>query len=64
MLKITAFIEFHPGCGYIAYTEVFKGLVVQGDTLKQTKEELHKSILTKIAYDYQLEIFWPSYFTP
>lgn len=55
-IQLTAVIQNFGDAGYIGWTERIKGLVVQGDSIQETLNELIKSIKVKIAYDFGLDI--------
>jgi hypothetical protein len=55
MLFVNAHIE-KIGEVYMAYTDEFKGLVVQADGLDDVKKELLISLRAKVAFDYGISI--------
>ncbi len=51
---VTSFIEKFGDVGFIAWTDDFKGLVVQGTTLDEVKREMWTSIKIKLAHDMKI----------
>lgn len=56
MLQITAHIKRYEDSIFVAYTDQFKGLVVQASSEEKVKQELVKSVRVKLAYDLNLPI--------
>ena len=55
-IKINPVIQNFGKAGFIAYLSGIPGMVVQGDSEEEVREELIKSLEVKIAYDYGFEI--------
>jgi hypothetical protein len=56
MIIVEGFIQQYGNNLYLGYIPKFKGLVVQGGSIKEIKRELLTSLKVKIAYDYGLDI--------
>ncbi len=55
MFKLTAEIYKFKDTGFTGWIREIRGIVVQGDSPDEVREELIKSLSIKIAYDYGID---------
>lgn len=54
--ELRAIVQNYDGLGYIGWIPNIRGLIVQSDTIEDTLNELIKSTIVKIAYDYNFSL--------